>query len=125
MTIVSFDRRSMNGSNFATPDNSGSVFPASPAANYQVSNTEDEFPYMQLSCVQEGDGGDPCVAPLATWVTVWGFPPSAASFILQQVSCIWVSSDSNAFLQFGACGTVLQHVMPPNSNWMHIRFQTR
>lgn len=84
--------RSMNGSNFATPDNSGSVFPSSPAANYQESD------------------GDPCVAPLATWVTVWGFPPSAASFILQQ---------------FGACGTVLQHVMPPNSNWMHIRFQTR
>merc|ERR1719278_1362798 len=55
--------RSINGSNFATPDNSESVF-----------------------------------------------PPSAASFILQQ---------------FGACGTVLQHVMPPNSNWMHIRFQTR
>jgi len=85
--------RSINGSNFATPDNSESVFPASPAGNYQ-----------------EGESGELCGAPLANWVTVWGFPPSAASFILQQ---------------FGACGTVLQHVMPPNSNWMHIRFQTR
>merc|ERR1719193_96196 len=78
--------RSINGSNFATPDNSESVFPASPAGKYQ-----------------EGESGELCGAPLANWVTVWGFPPSAASFILQQ---------------FGACGTVLQHVMPPNSNWV-------
>jgi len=49
-------------------------------------------------------------SPLMTWVTVWGFPPSAASFILQQL---------------GANGSILQHVMPPNANWMHIRFQTR
>ena len=31
--------RSINGSNFATPDNSESVFPASPAGNYQVGQT--------------------------------------------------------------------------------------
>lgn len=24
-----------------------------------------------------------------------------------------------------SCGTVLQHVLPPNANWMHLRFQTR
>jgi len=53
---------------------------------------------------------DTCSTPLSTWVTVWGFPPSAASFIVQQMS---------------GCGTVLQHVMTPNSNWMHVRFQTR
>ena len=91
MTKALFNHRSMNGSNFATPDNSGSVFPASPAANYQVdfSRSGNSFAesHRQLLFVQEGDG-DPCVAPLATWVTVWGFPPSAASFILQQV--LWI-----------------------------------
>jgi len=45
-----------------------------------------------------------------TWVTVFGFPPSAASYILKQ---------------FSQCGTVLQHHSPVNGNWMHIRFQTR
>jgi len=45
-----------------------------------------------------------------TWVTVFGFPPSASSYILKQ---------------FSQCGTVLQHHAPVNGNWMHIRFQTR
>ena len=43
-----------------------------------------------------------------TWVTVFGFPPSAASYILSQ---------------FSQCGTILQHYIPPNGNWMNIRFQ--
>jgi len=49
-------------------------------------------------------------SPLDTWVTVWGFPPTSVSFILSELSM---------------CGTVLQHVMTPNSNWMHVRMQTR
>lgn len=48
--------------------------------------------------------------PLDTWITVWGFPPSSVSFVLSELS---------------TCGTVLQHVMTPNSNWMHVRMQTR
>jgi len=60
------------------------------------------------SAVQEADH-DAHGVP-GTWVTVWGFPPSAASLVLEQLS---------------ACGAVLQHIMPPNSNWMHVRFQTR
>jgi len=55
---------------------------------------------------QNDDGGD----PLIVWVTVFGFPPAAASFVISQLS---------------TCGTVLQHVLPPNANWMHLRFQTR
>ena len=43
-------------------------------------------------------------------MTVFGFPPSAATYILKQ---------------FSLCGTVLQHHVPVNGNWMHIRFQTR
>ena len=46
----------------------------------------------------------------STWVTVFGFPPSAASYILQQ---------------FSQCGTVLQHHIPANGNWMNIRYQTK
>jgi hypothetical protein len=46
----------------------------------------------------------------STWVTVFGFPPSAASYILSQ---------------FSQCGTILQHHMPANGNWMHIKYQTR
>merc|ERR1719215_26508 len=45
-----------------------------------------------------------------TWVTIFGFPPSAASYILSQ---------------FSQCGTVLHHFIPPNGNWMTIRFQTK
>ena len=85
--------RSINGSNFATPDNSESVFPASPAGNYQVgqagrlkSRTFKLVRYTTNIYFQEGESGELCGAPLANWVTVWGFPPSAASFILQQVS---------------------------------------
>lgn len=63
-------------------------------------------PAASLSTSQAQDLQD----PLATWVTVFGFPPAAASFVLTQL---------------GSCGTVLQHVLPPNANWMHVRFQTR
>jgi len=45
-----------------------------------------------------------------SWVTVFGFPPSAACYILSQ---------------FSQCGTILQHYVPPNGNWMNIRFQTK
>ena len=41
--------RSMNGSNFATPDNSGSVFPSSPAANYQVCHFKLKFETLLFS----------------------------------------------------------------------------
>jgi len=52
----------------------------------------------------------PDLSPLDTWITVWGFPPSALSFILSELS---------------VCGTVLQHIVQPNSNWIHVRMQTR
>jgi len=52
----------------------------------------------------------PDCSPLDTWITVWGFPPSALSFVLSELS---------------VCGTILQHVVQPNSNWIHVRLQTR
>ncbi|XP_051998849.1 nucleoporin NUP35-like [Xyrauchen texanus] len=42
-----------------------------------------------------------------TWVTVFGFPPASASYIL---------------LQFAQYGNIIKHVM---GNWMHIQYQSK
>ncbi|XP_065918651.1 nucleoporin NUP35-like [Dysidea avara] len=44
------------------------------------------------------------------WVTVYGFPPASASFILEQ---------------FAQYGTILKHVICSNGNWMHILYQSK
>lgn len=66
----------------------------------------------------EGDSfyGEPsfnATAPLEGdefWVTIFGFPPAAASYILQQ------------FSQFG---NIMKHVIAPNGNWMHLQYQSK
>ncbi|BFZ04946.1 hypothetical protein BsWGS_07985 [Bradybaena similaris] len=45
-----------------------------------------------------------------TWVTVFGFPPGASSFILQQ---------------FSLYGTVIKHIIISECNWMHIHYMTK
>lgn len=45
-----------------------------------------------------------------TWVTIFGFPPSAAAFILSQ---------------FSHYGSILEKKMPAKGNWMHVRYQTK
>ncbi|XP_031156808.1 nucleoporin NUP35 isoform X1 [Sander lucioperca] len=45
-----------------------------------------------------------------TWVTVFGFPPASASYIL---------------LQFAQYGNVLKHTMASPGNWMHLQYQSR
>lgn len=45
-----------------------------------------------------------------TWVTVFGFPPASASYIL---------------LQFAQYGNVLRHSMASPGNWMHLQYQSR
>uniref|UniRef100_A0A4W5LMD7 Nucleoporin NUP35 n=1 Tax=Hucho hucho TaxID=62062 RepID=A0A4W5LMD7_9TELE len=45
-----------------------------------------------------------------TWITVFGFPPASASYIL---------------LQFAQYGNVMKHVMSNTGNWMHIQYQSR
>lgn len=45
-----------------------------------------------------------------TWVTVFGFPPAAASYIL---------------LQFAQYGNILRHTMASPGNWMHMQYQSR
>ncbi|XP_048389825.1 nucleoporin NUP35 isoform X3 [Stegostoma tigrinum] len=45
-----------------------------------------------------------------TWITVFGFPPASASYIL---------------LQFAQYGNILKHVMSNSGNWMHIQYQSK
>lgn len=42
-----------------------------------------------------------------TWVTVFGFPPAAASYILTQ---------------FTQLGTITEHQNPGSGNWMHLKY---
>ena len=43
------------------------------------------------------------------WITVFGFHPDTANYILQE---------------FSHCGTIVQHSMAMNTNWMHICYQS-
>ncbi|KAL3841974.1 hypothetical protein ACJMK2_020050 [Sinanodonta woodiana] len=45
-----------------------------------------------------------------TWVTVFGFPPAAASYILQQ---------------FSQYGNILKKMIATEGNWMHIHYQSK
>ncbi|XP_067654547.1 nucleoporin NUP35-like [Haliotis asinina] len=45
-----------------------------------------------------------------TWVTVFGFPPAATSFIVQQ---------------FSQYGNIMKHVSSMEGNWMHIHYQSK
>uniref|UniRef100_A0A8D3EC92 Nucleoporin NUP53 n=2 Tax=Scophthalmus maximus TaxID=52904 RepID=A0A8D3EC92_SCOMX len=45
-----------------------------------------------------------------TWITVFGFPPASASYIL---------------LQFAQYGNILKHTMASPGNWMHLQYQSR
>ncbi|KAK7788564.1 hypothetical protein R5R35_000154 [Gryllus longicercus] len=51
----------------------------------------------------------PLLSQSDTWVTVFGFPPSATAFIASQ---------------FANCGLIVDKRVPPKGNWMHLRFQT-
>ncbi|XP_053090211.1 nucleoporin NUP35 isoform X2 [Pangasianodon hypophthalmus] len=89
----------------ATPG-SGSVF--SPASLGQVKNAlspaqVDPF-FTQGDALSSEDQLD------ETWVTVFGFPPASASYIL---------------LQFAQYGNILKHVMSNSGNWMHIQYQSK
>lgn len=97
----------MGGLSTPTRNNSPSMMgspqtPLYPSTPKMSSIATEEIPYSPSTW-------EP-LDPMDVWVTVFGFPPSAASYVLSQ---------------FSSCGTVLQHSMPPNSNWMHLKFQSR
>jgi nuclear pore complex protein Nup53 len=45
-----------------------------------------------------------------TWVTVFGFPPAATSYILQE---------------FSQYGNIIKHVVAADGNWLHIHYQSK
>lgn len=49
-----------------------------------------------------------CDALEDSWVTVFGFPAAAASYILTQ---------------FTQLGTIVEHRNPGTGNWMHLKYQ--
>jgi hypothetical protein len=60
---------------------------------------------------QDNDGSSSSEeAALACWITIFGFPPSSATYVLQE---------------FSVCGQIVRHVVCAQGNWMHIQFQTR
>ncbi|KAJ8050761.1 Nucleoporin NUP35 [Holothuria leucospilota] len=58
----------------------------------------------------QGESIVPDVELDQTWVTVFGFPPAAASYILQQ---------------FSQYGNIQKHVVASNGNWMHLQFSSK
>lgn len=90
---------SLHETMYATPDQSlanTSRIPSSPA---QL----DPF-YTQGESLTPDDVLD------ETWITVFGFPPAAASYVLQQ---------------FSQYGNILKHVITTEGNWMHIHYQSK
>ena len=88
---------------FATPSNLHSTpLPSTPQLSFGATPVRDE--------IIGGHAAGSCQDVSNNWVTVFGFPPSAASFILSQ---------------FAQLGTILQHHIPPNGNWMHLKYQTK
>jgi nuclear pore complex protein Nup53 len=81
--------------------------PLTPAFNLpstpKTSLTKEEIPYSPSSW-------EPLENSLDAWVTVFGFPPSASSYVVSE---------------FSSFGTILQTSIPPSANWMHLKFQTR
>lgn len=60
--------------------------------------------YTQGESLNVGDELD------ETWVTVFGFPQSTESFVLQE---------------FASFGIIVNHVTPVEGNWIHIQFQNK
>ncbi|XP_036401889.1 nucleoporin NUP35-like [Megalops cyprinoides] len=91
----------------STPGTPSSIF--SPAAVGQqrksvLSPAQVDPFYTQGDALSSEDNLDD------TWVTVFGFPPASASYIL---------------LQFAQYGNILKHVMSNTGNWMHIHYQSK
>jgi len=57
----------------------------------------------------QGDDFDPATDVDDTWVTVFGFPPDSANFILKE---------------FATYGTIVQHEFASKGNWVHIKYQS-
>ncbi|XP_067891676.1 nucleoporin NUP35 isoform X2 [Heterodontus francisci] len=97
----------LSGNNLLTPGSGPSVFSPATIGQHRKSTLSpaqaDPF-YTQGESLTSDDHLDD------TWITVFGFPPASASYIL---------------LQFAQYGNILKHVMSNNGNWMHLQYQSK
>ncbi|XP_032879698.1 nucleoporin NUP35 isoform X2 [Amblyraja radiata] len=97
----------VSGCNASTPGSGGHVFSPTTIGHHRKSTLSpaqaDPF-YTQGESLTSDDHLD------ETWITVFGFPPASASYIL---------------LQFAQYGNILKHVMSNNGNWMHVQYQSK
>ncbi|XP_067843792.1 nucleoporin NUP35 isoform X2 [Heptranchias perlo] len=97
----------LSGNNPLTPGSGPNVFSPATIGQHRKATLSpaqvDPF-YTQGESLTSDDHLDD------TWITVFGFPPASASYIL---------------LQFAQYGNILKHVMSNNGNWMHIRYQSK
>jgi len=81
-----------------------SVFSPRPESNFPQSPAQIDPFYTEGGSISSEDILDD------TAVTIFGFPPAAASYILQQ---------------FSQYGPIIKHEIHNNGNWMHLKYQTR
>lgn len=94
----------MPGGGFSTPT---SPLVSTPTYNTQGFTPSRDPPSFITQDSLQMTGGDTLED---TWVTVFGFPPAAASYILTQ---------------FTQLGTITEHHNPGSGNWMHLKYMTK
>jgi len=77
------------------------ILTTSPAANLSAAQVDPFY--------TQGEDFDPAADLDDTWVTVFGFPPDSANYILKE---------------FSTYGTIIQHEFASKGNWVHIRYQS-
>lgn len=100
---VSPERRQLNFSavNETRSVNKGDIYSQSPGYRDLFSSQQRRISGDEVTFNEEVDH---------CWITVFGFPPSASSYILDQ---------------FSQYGNIIQHKVFPNSNWIHILYQSK
>ncbi|KAL4225629.1 Nucleoporin nup35 [Mactra antiquata] len=91
--------QSLHDTTYMTPDQSVCNISRIPTSPAQL----DPF-YTQGESLTTDDTLDD------TWITVFGFPPVAASYVLQQ---------------FSLYGNIIRHVIASEGNWMHLHYQSK
>lgn len=89
---------------FGTPGSTRGELSFSQAGTIPTSPSQLDPFYTQGESLRSGDILD------ETWVTIFGFPPGATSFMIQQ---------------FSQYGNILRHVPSAEGNWMHVHYQSK
>lgn len=111
-----FDTLDNNKRNYSSPMLSSTVTPycENPSFNESVSRINEDNMMngsMNMTMMTDTSRMQSSLNRLeridSNWVTVFGFPPSAMSLILAQLS---------------NCGTIVDKILPSQGNWLHIKF---